>query len=930
MNKLYFILFFFPIFSFGQEQFFKHLTEKNGLNNNNVYKVIQDTKGYIWFATSSGVVKYDGVNYKNFSTNDGLTDYDIISIYEDNDGRIWFHTFNGVPCFYKNGIIYNPNNHKLLKKVKLTNFISNIFQDHNNTIWISSLSESYSINFNSNSVKLNLNIVGSFFINKNKNTHIFTGIYKYYDVNHKKSYFTKNFSNKKNYSIVGRGGKLKNNSIIYFAEKKIYISNSTSPYFFKEYKVDEIIISLTIYKEFIFVCTKNGVYKYHHDNLKHPIKQILKGKSVTSLMVDHQNNYWFATNKGVYVTGKELTFIDKNVKDVTNISISQNYILSGNIDGHINLFNKKTLRKIKSFKINQKPKKIISYKDEFYISTDNDSYRISLNKKQTFLKNTATKAFLIKNDTLFMGNARGLFFFNKNLVKVKPFKMESIKSKSSFKFIDKERCFTFDIIGDTIFNSSKKYLTKYFKNKVDTLYYAKEAINNRVMGIYFNNDILYLSTNFKGLFLYKNGEKIYHFDETNGLFSNQINNIFFKNNLCYIVTKRGIQFLKENKLHKIDLATLNSFTINKVEVVNDTILLATSSGLLKVNYSNLNTINNEIKSEITLHSKSKPININTKLDYTNNEAKFTFKVFDYKFPITNYSYRLNGLDLIWSETKNNSIEYKNIPPGNYSFQLKYNSKIINEFKFSIKKPIWEEWWFNISLLFTIGVLFYIFYKMSLSLKIDKQQKQHKINLMIARAEQDALKAQMNPHFIFNSLNAIQNLILRNKNNNAYQYLGSFSKLVRSILNNSRELTTTIAKEIQFLELYLKLESLRFSGKFNYVIKISSTIKKEQIIPTMVIQPFVENAILHGLLPLQNKTDAILNINIKEDTFFLYFEIEDNGVGRNNNSKKTRSKESLGLKITEERIILYDQSERSGFTIIDKEKGVKIVLKIIKK
>jgi LytS/YehU family sensor histidine kinase len=168
----------------------------------------------------------------------------------------------------------------------------------------------------------------------------------------------------------------------------------------------------------------------------------------------------------------------------------------------------------------------------------------------------------------------------------------------------------------------------------------------------------------------------------------------------------------------------------------------------------------------------------------------------------------------------------------------------------------------------------------------------------------ALRAQMNPHFIFNSLNSIQHFITIREKEEALNYLSKFSKLIRRILENSRENTVSISNELQLLELYIQLEQLRFTNKFDYHIVVDKNLDTENTeIPPLLIQPYIENAILHGLINKNGKGD--LWLSLEKNNGLLICKIEDNGIGRARSleieQRKVSRHKSLGIKVTDERI-----------------------------
>jgi sensor histidine kinase YesM len=209
----------------------------------------------------------------------------------------------------------------------------------------------------------------------------------------------------------------------------------------------------------------------------------------------------------------------------------------------------------------------------------------------------------------------------------------------------------------------------------------------------------------------------------------------------------------------------------------------------------------------------------------------------------------------------------------------------------------------------------------------------------AEMEMRALRAQMNPHFIFNSLNSINKYILKNDHANASRYLTRFAKLIRLILDNSNSKEVALSDELDALKLYIEMESLRFTSKFEYEIIVAPDISADTLqVPPLIIQPYVENAIWHGLLHKEQGGQLSVTVEkVKED--MLQCTIEDNGIGRKRaselKSKSATNNKSLGMKLTEERIVMLNQytSLHASISIIDLENergeasGTKVILKI---
>jgi hypothetical protein len=326
---------------------------------------------------------------------------------------------------------------------------------------------------------------------------------------------------------------------------------------------------------------------------------------------------------------------------------------------------------------------------------------------------------------------------------------------------------------------------------------------------------------------------------------------------------------------------------------------------------------------------NKPVKmLNGKTSLRANENTITIHFFglNYRNPGNlTYYYRLNGLSSNWSRTNSTSVQFISLPPGNYSFELMAENtdgqrSLENiKFNFYIAAPFWRTGWFITIciLIITFSILLII------KQRIAKIHKQNQINRRIITSEMTALRAQMNPHFVFNAINSIQHYILRDDTSSAHKSLTKFSKLIRNVLDNSKQETITLEKETETIRLYLELESLRFSDGFEYSIQIDDGIDPlTTFIAPMLIQPFAENAIWHGLL---HKRDGAGKLTIKVERVddLLRIHIDDNGIGRKAAEEirrlSPRQHKPVGVNNTLERIelIRLQYNKNISATIIDK-------------
>ena len=240
------------------------------------------------------------------------------------------------------------------------------------------------------------------------------------------------------------------------------------------------------------------------------------------------------------------------------------------------------------------------------------------------------------------------------------------------------------------------------------------------------------------------------------------------------------------------------------------------------------------------------------------------------------------------------------------------------------------------LLFLLGI--FILRNLSLKRRSELQKQKLESEKKQTELEMQALRAQMNPHFIFNCLSSINRFILKNESKAASNYLTRFSRLMRLVLNNSQKPLITLEDELEMLELYLEMERLRFKNSFDYAITFLNAIDSDNVfIPPLLLQPFCENAIWHGLMNKEGQGRLDIELNMEGN--ILNCVIRDNGVGREKaeelKSKTAEKEKSMGLQITTERLALLNK-EKGLHTFYEIEdlknengnaSGTKVILKI---
>lgn len=277
--------------------------------------------------------------------------------------------------------------------------------------------------------------------------------------------------------------------------------------------------------------------------------------------------------------------------------------------------------------------------------------------------------------------------------------------------------------------------------------------------------------------------------------------------------------------------------------------------------------------------------------------------------------------------------YSNLKPGNYVFEAQVSrdgehwSEGAVEFPFEIKSPIWQRWWFIALLILFIGGLTSLF----IFDRVKRLNQRLRLENSLLEMERKALRLQMNPHFIFNALDSISSFIFKNDPKQAVRYLNNFAKLMRLTLESSMEHLHPVETEVSVLKNYLELEKLRFQGKFEYEIEVDEEIDYDVGIPPMLIQPHVENAILHGLKPKKEKGYLAIRFILQEE--LLICEVEDDGIGRKASKELPKRKDhrSMATQINRDRLRLLkiSKSDEIDIEIIDKENptGTKVIIKL---
>jgi ligand-binding sensor domain-containing protein/two-component sensor histidine kinase len=416
-----------------------------------------------------------------------------------------------------------------------------------------------------------------------------------------------------------------------------------------------------------------------------------------------------------------------------------------------------------------------------------------------------------------------------------------------------------------------------------------------------------------------------------GILANKLK--YYKDHL-YHVTNKGLWIYN---LHTLQwqqqnmLSGIVSDNILDITIVNETVWLATGKGLQKIP-----STEQPIKAQALIYLKK--AEADNAVISISQPVKLTYGQIFVLYPETaiftcegdfKYAYRIKNIDTAWVELPGNieKIEIRNTPSGAFEIELKaidcFNRNSANTItiKGYISPPFWKTWWFAMLIGICLSIVGFWFFKARIKQLQVKQLKEiERINLEneLRMAQQRALIAQMNPHFIFNVLNSIKSYMYRNDRDNAIAYLDDFSHLVRTVLEMSDIQYSTLQHELTLLKLYIELETMMMADDFSYTIELENNDELAHLqFPSLLLQPFIENAFKHGLRTKKGNKQLTIGITSgAKDT--INIEITDNGIGRQQAEELNRQnifkRSSFATSAIEHRINLINKEGVYHITI----------------
>ncbi len=943
-NKCFLIIVFLQAYFInmlsGQESapYFRHYTTENGLPSSEVYSILEDKKGNIWFSTDRGVARFDGYEFKTFTYLDGLTDNTVFNLQEDTLGRIWMLSFSCRVYYYENGKVHAYKYNNLLLKESQGRIPTSFYVDSKENVYVSVHSFGIlKIDSSGNYIwRHSIKNLGSinYIIDEHTPNNVLVSYNYYREIPNAR--FIHSLNNVSDTFTIPENGKdrisalrLSNDKLIFSSGKSLYEKNRNGIKLISKLPGKLITLSKD-QNQNLWVGTESGAFQIDVNNST-IIANYLAENSITGILQDREGGYWFTTlDKGVfYMPGYGIQGIPFNEepfqKPISLVSDKKSNIYAGCWNGML-------------VKIHATKKEIMfipgkpDYNSMIFNLTYFEDERILLSRSNPgFIKNKkyypiynknvfGIKTELVKDSNEIYYAAGTTFFFiirNDSVI-------ENIFLGQRINCLIRDsqnRIILGCSRGGFVFNLISKTLSPLHKDLTDL----------RIDDIKMYKNKIVMASKGKGLLILE-GDSIQTIDERNGLCSNLVNKILIRENQIWCTTNKGISKIVFQNSKNTDYSITNinygdglfSDEITGITELNDTIYAASNSGISffnsRTDFTNFTNPPVAIKS-FKINNSDTAFGENIVLKYNQNNIHIDFTGISFRSSgKIKYNYHLiSGKDTTSSTIFGRSVEFLSLNPGQYRFSVSainnsgIYSKIPATISFEILPAWWQSLWFRIIMAALISAFIYLLYRnklKQLKQKFEAERKQASLQLT-------AMRAQMNPHFIFNVMNSIRNYMQNHDLASAEKYLTSFSKLVRYTLDNSEVQEISLEEELEAIKNYVAHEMLRFEKGFEFEIRFDEGIDPSDItLLSMLLQPYLENAIKHGISRM-NKGGKIL-IAVREENEKIIIAIEDNGVGTTESQKWNSSNRvnhiSHGTSLNSERIKAYNKVYNKNISV----------------
>jgi signal transduction histidine kinase len=944
----------------------RHFTTEDGLPSSEVYDIIQDRQGFIWISTDNGICRFDGYRFTHFGKAEGLTDPTVFHLVEDHRGWIWMATFRRNIFILKEGKITTFPHSAALRKI-LESFSPASFNwisvTKDGTLWLSipyygviRISEQGEItNYNQDTtprwvmVTLEQQV---HFICQNKQKQPFPQPHQML-----LSTFQDTikrvipWENTKDYSRILYNNcftQPANERILFQTPKELLFINPTALAVERRrpYPYGSILSYLeSKHTDRIYVGhwkTGKGLRIFsNREALENPSSDgmpdfILPNKTISHLLEDRQGGIWIATDSdGIYyISQPELFFASTRSADlqgVVSITLqSPDSCFAGtknkeifSIDQHL------TVRPI--------PSAASDYINDqiFYDTLQNRLYSTGALR---YLKNgrwydvpknkmlpwpIGTSRFFSNAIIPAAHQAEQLYFLGNFFIYSATRDREAYHFEPAIILQPQQRIFDIhqDIDG-RLFVGGMEGLYQFDTSQQAFIRQEHHpAFLNRIqMLAEYGPGTLIIGTRDDGLYLWK-GEQVRHISTKDRLSSAYIKTIHVDSlQTIWVGTNNGLNRITIDDQDSVNIRTfsvadgLPSNEINDIASWGRQVWIATVNGVVKLPID-LAAPPAPMQPQIAgfeVNGKAIDPASSPTFGWRENNILIDLLAFDYaQGDRIVYRYRFRP-EALWQETKSPTISIPYLSSGKYAFEVQAkgidnNWSPSSTLQFTIRQPFWTTLWFW-GICFVLAILTFTLIQRQRLRNRERQRQQDqqvtRLEQQIEDLRQQAYQAQMNPHFIFNCLTAIQSFILQDDHNKlmASDYLSKFARLIRQALNASRSKSITLEEDRKMLENYIELERFRFAQRFDYTLTMDPKLDPYHIkIPPMLIQPYVENAIIHGFADINYP--GKLTVHYQKDAEYLLVTIEDNGIGFHQSRQRSdkHRHRPAGMEITEKRL-----------------------------
>ena len=870
----------------------------------------------MWFGTEHGVSRFDGHSFTTLTTGNGLSDNAVIEIRQDTKGRIWFLNISGRPCFYYLGKIHNRLNTPWLSELEMENLCTVFVEDHKGNVYFGSGSGNILVLDSENctrAISLNSDIIHphrwilSILPNKDESITALTGV-DFFEVHKQgrwKLYPAFDLDTALIHLFPPKSTKT-NDGVVYLAWGN-NIGVMQPDLNFQQYPNplpngdnNQIVFISESKDNHLWLGSRFGASRVHRDSLGcFPTETYLGMEQVQFVLEDHEGGIWFCTTNGVFFFPKlpfeyvRRSTLDFKVQASAFLPISSNEFFVGLSNGSaFRYFANGSHNKqiIEPYSRNDSP--VLRFRqledDILIVMAQKAFYSYESQKSRMLMARKATDVISFQ-DTFCICTPRGVFMvdFEKrattNFERVGLFGRNAEISGRCHGFEQDSSGRLWIAVRNGLFYYSGNMLTKVEGMEE---YLSVGSITDLNAD---NGGGMWVSTDANGLFRIHEGV-ISIFTEKKGLSSNEVRRIAKdKKGWIWAVTSKGVSCIINNETEKAGIEwRVFSFDfaddILDIAVLGDSIFLLRPNEILTLANSTVEYFRSAPRPVILrIYTKSQDWSASGIINLKSDDASMTIEYTGISFQSPNglkYRYRVVGSNMEWIYTDAKSVSFPRFSPGDYRFELQVKPTFgewgteYAVFDFNVLPPYWLH---PIFILFVCLVLFTSIGAVFRAIILVTNRRTD-TRRRIAESEHKSLISQMNPHFIFNSLNSIQNYFLARDTVSANEYLADFSNLMRAILDSSRSNRTSISEEINLIRLYLNIERMRLDGNFEFQIHVDEKINQENaFIPPLLLQPFLENAVWHGLATVP--IDGRIEVEFKLISNGIFCTIVDNGIGR---------------------------------------------------